>query len=114
MLRNGSRQISVSIRECIRTHSRFEIKITKSITASIYTSATDTAKEVPSTFLKRITNGLNTVKSSIFRERESVIDDKFKISGVGTTWNEAITEAEKTIQVGGGTSDIDPFKLLDL
>ncbi|CAI2165780.1 1920_t:CDS:2 [Funneliformis geosporum] len=109
MLRICSRQISVSIR---RTHSYSEIKITKSTAASIYTSATDTAKDVPPTFLKRITNGFNTFKSSIFREREFTIDDKFKKSGVGTTWNEAIAEAEKIIQVGGGTKDIDPFKLL--
>src|SRR6266540_1008155 len=110
MLRICSRKISVSI----RTYAYSEIIIIKArkstllSTASVHTSATDTTKELPPTFLERIANGFNAVKSSIFKEKNSTVDKKRGVA----TWNEAISEAEKIIQDGESTTYIDPTRLV--
>ncbi|GBB85948.1 hypothetical protein RclHR1_12390010 [Rhizophagus clarus] len=101
--------------------------ITKAQKSTLTTNTkTSSSKEVSPSFLERISNSFNIVKSSIFKEKNSSIDNKKlkEIFGRGSTssknhiyktdtWNQAIAEAEKLVQdEKKDTIYIDPIKLV--
>ncbi|RGB27169.1 solanesyl pyrophosphate synthase [Rhizophagus diaphanus] len=112
----------------IRVHTPLKLVIITRAQKSTLTTDTKTSssKEISPTFLERISNSFNIVKSSIFKEKNSSKDnDKLKeIFGGGSTvsknfinrtdtWNQAIAEAEKLVQDGKkDTKYIDPIKLV--
>jgi hexaprenyl-diphosphate synthase len=113
--------------KCIRAHTPLKLVIiTKAQKSTLITDTkTSSSKEVSPTFLERLSNSFNIVKSSIFKEKNSSIVSKLKeIFGRGSTpsknsiyktdtWNQAITEAEKLVQNEKKDSIyIDPIKLV--
>ncbi|RIA87551.1 solanesyl pyrophosphate synthase [Glomus cerebriforme] len=110
-------------------HTPLKLVIITKAQKSTLSASTDTktpsSKEVSvqPTFLERISNNFNTIKSSIFKEKNSSLESKFREirsrSSSGNfnyktdTWNQAIAEAEKLVQNERKESIyIDPIKLV--